>query len=85
MDAPEADEALLQSTTLPTELLEILWGVTLNEDWLKTLGSLDPRSNQLSNKGLSNINKLGELKFLANRNWTSDRWMTLRQDEIPKY
>ena len=57
MDDPEADEALLllQSTTLPTEPSQ------------DTLGCYHwwgyASFNQLSYKGLSNIDKLGETKF----------------------
>ena len=47
---------------------KILWGITLDKDRLMTLGLLDPRSNQLSYKVLSNIMKLGNLVHFSNWN-----------------
>ena len=68
MDDSEAAKHYYSPPLYQLSYCKILWGITLDEDRLMTLGLLDPRSNQLSYKGLSNIMKLGNLVLFSNWN-----------------
>ncbi len=68
MDDSEAAKYYYSPPLYQLSYCKILWGQSLMMIELMTLGLLDPRSNQLSYKGLSNIIKLGNIVLFSNWN-----------------